>query len=177
MQVCTDDDLIVGMCTHMVMVPTPGGPVPTPIPHPFVSMVSDPSRKAASAVVQPLKAAAGEEPPDDRPMNLYGKPVANLGTQSKNAQVLPHIPMPPGVSWAPVPKAPKPIGGVLETPPPPDSPAMPPGDSVIDKGASKVNFGPGAIARLGDTAQCCSDPARMTASIIAIPKGGPCCAT
>lgn len=173
MQIATDQDLVMGVCTHMVMVPTPGGPVPTPLPHVFVSMIDDPSRKAVNAVVQPLKAAAGEEPPEDRPLNLYGLPVANVGTMSKNATVLPHIPMPPGVSWAPMPKPPKPMVGILETPPPPDPPAMPAGDAVLDMGATKVTFGPAAIARLGDTAQCCSEPSRMVATVLAIPKGGP----
>lgn len=175
-QVSSDDSLVVGMCIHMVMVPTPGGPVPTPLPHPFVAMISDPSRKAVNAVVTPLKGAAGEEPPDDRPMNLYGKPVSNVGCIPKNASMLPHIAMPPGTSWAPCPKAPKPMVGILETPPPPDSPAMPPGDCVLDKGNAKVKFGLGEVARLGDTAQACSDPARQTVFVIAIPLGGPCVA-
>lgn len=173
-QVCVDDCLVVGLCIHMVQVPSPAGPVPTPLPHPFVAMVSDPSRAAVNAVVQALKGAAGEEPPDDRPMNLYGKPVSNVGVIAKNSSALPHIPMPPGVAWAPCPKAPKPVCGILETPPPPDSPAMPPGDCVLDLGASKVKFGPGAIARLGDTAQACSDPARQVVFIVAFPFGGPC---
>jgi uncharacterized Zn-binding protein involved in type VI secretion len=28
-------DMIVGTDIHIVMIPTPGGPVPTPLPHPF----------------------------------------------------------------------------------------------------------------------------------------------
>ncbi|MDD9947852.1 MAG: hypothetical protein OXU20_42830, partial [Myxococcales bacterium] len=34
-------DLVVGVDTHIVMVPTPAGPVPTPLPQPFVGMVFD----------------------------------------------------------------------------------------------------------------------------------------
>lgn len=30
-----EGDRIVGIDIHIVMVPSPGGPVPTPIPHPF----------------------------------------------------------------------------------------------------------------------------------------------
>ena len=29
------NDQVVGVDTHIVMVPSPGGPVPTPLPHPF----------------------------------------------------------------------------------------------------------------------------------------------
>jgi len=28
-------DMVVATDTHIVMIPTPGGPVPTPLPHPF----------------------------------------------------------------------------------------------------------------------------------------------
>lgn len=28
-------DKVVGVDTHIVMIPSPGGPVPTPLPHPF----------------------------------------------------------------------------------------------------------------------------------------------
>ena len=34
-------DLVVGVDTHIVMVPTPAGPVPTPLPQPFVGIVFD----------------------------------------------------------------------------------------------------------------------------------------
>jgi uncharacterized Zn-binding protein involved in type VI secretion len=32
-------DQVVGTDTHIIMVPSPGGPVPTPIPHPFTGML------------------------------------------------------------------------------------------------------------------------------------------
>jgi RHS repeat-associated protein len=35
-------DPIVGVDIHIVLIPTPAGPVPTPLPHPFVGMVMDP---------------------------------------------------------------------------------------------------------------------------------------
>jgi uncharacterized Zn-binding protein involved in type VI secretion len=31
-----EGDQVVALDTHIVMVPSPGGPVPTPLPHPFV---------------------------------------------------------------------------------------------------------------------------------------------
>ena len=35
-------DMIIGVDIHIILVPTPGGPVPTPIPHPFIGIVFDP---------------------------------------------------------------------------------------------------------------------------------------
>jgi uncharacterized Zn-binding protein involved in type VI secretion len=32
-------DRIVGVDTHIIMIPSPGGPVPTPLPHPFMGML------------------------------------------------------------------------------------------------------------------------------------------
>lgn len=33
------NDRIVGTDIHIVMIPSPGGPVPTPLPHPFSGMI------------------------------------------------------------------------------------------------------------------------------------------
>ena len=171
MLVATDDDLIIGMCMHYELVPMPA-PTPTPIPHPFMAMISDPSRKAVQALTGPMKAGAGEPEPD-RPFNVYGLPVANTGTITKNSSALPHVPLPPGTGWAPMPKPPKPMVGILETPPPPDPPVSPAGDALLDKGSSKVVFGKGDVVRLGDTTKSCSEPARQSSTVLATPKGGP----
>jgi uncharacterized Zn-binding protein involved in type VI secretion len=32
-------DRIVGVDTHIIMIPSPGGPIPTPLPHPFMGMI------------------------------------------------------------------------------------------------------------------------------------------
>lgn len=34
-------DQVVGVDTHIVMIPSPGGPVPTPLPSPFAGMLTD----------------------------------------------------------------------------------------------------------------------------------------
>lgn len=34
-------DQIIGTDIHIVMLPTPGGPVPTPLPHPFAGQIDD----------------------------------------------------------------------------------------------------------------------------------------
>jgi uncharacterized Zn-binding protein involved in type VI secretion len=34
------NDQVMGTDTHIVMIPGPGGPVPTPLPHPFVGLIT-----------------------------------------------------------------------------------------------------------------------------------------
>jgi uncharacterized Zn-binding protein involved in type VI secretion len=34
-------DQVIGLDTHIVLVPSPGGPVPTPLPHPFTGIIDD----------------------------------------------------------------------------------------------------------------------------------------
>ncbi len=169
---CKDDDLVVGLCMHMELVPMPA-PTPTPLPHPFLATVGDPSRKAAKAVGQPMAAASGDEKLDERPVTINGALTTNVGTITKNATALPHIPLPPGTGWAPTPKPPKPKVGILETPPPPDLPVQPAGDALMDKGSSMVSFGAGDVVRLGDMCASCSEPARQVSTVIAIPVGPP----
>lgn len=33
-------DQIMATDTHIIMIPSPGGPVPTPLPHPFVGIIN-----------------------------------------------------------------------------------------------------------------------------------------
>ncbi len=69
-------DRVIGVDTHIVMVPSPGGPVPTPLPHPFVGMLD------------------GELSSD---VNIEGKPAATVGSTATNTPS--HIPTPPGTSF------------------------------------------------------------------------------
>ena len=62
--------------THIVMVPSPGGPVPTPLPHPFVGIID------------------GELSSD---VNIMGKPAATVDSTAGNTPA--HIPTPPGTSF------------------------------------------------------------------------------
>ena len=34
-----ENDQVVATDTHIIMIPTPGGPVPTPLPHPFMGII------------------------------------------------------------------------------------------------------------------------------------------
>jgi uncharacterized Zn-binding protein involved in type VI secretion len=70
-------DAVVGVDTHVVMVPQPTGPpVPTPLPHPFSGMI------ASGTVATVL---------------IAGAPAATVGSVATNAP--PHIPTPPGTSF------------------------------------------------------------------------------
>jgi uncharacterized Zn-binding protein involved in type VI secretion len=62
-------DQIVAVDTHIVMIPSPGGPVPTPLPHPFTGMIAG----GLSANVK-----------------IMGMPAATLGSTADNLP--PHIP-------------------------------------------------------------------------------------
>ena len=69
-------DIIIGVDTHIVMIPTPGGPVPTPLPHPFIGIVFDPM------TFVPMIGST---------ILVNGIPRGVAGTKVKNA--IPHIPM------------------------------------------------------------------------------------
>jgi uncharacterized Zn-binding protein involved in type VI secretion len=62
-------DQIVAVDTHIIMIPSPGGPVPTPLPHPFTGMIAG----GLSANVK-----------------IMGMPAATLGSTADNLP--PHIP-------------------------------------------------------------------------------------
>lgn len=69
-------DQITAVDTHIVMVPSPGGPTPTPLPHPFVGIID------------------GNLSPNVR---ITGLPAATLGSTATNTP--PHMPTPPGTSF------------------------------------------------------------------------------
>lgn len=62
-------DQIVATDIHIIMIPTPGGPVPTPLPHPFTGQIDG----ALSADV-----------------NIEGKPAATQGSTATN--IPSHVP-------------------------------------------------------------------------------------
>ena len=72
----TERSMVVGVDTHIVMVPSPGGPIPTPLPHPFTGQVD-------GGTVQTVK--------------IMGKPAATVDSQATNTPS--HIPTPPGTSF------------------------------------------------------------------------------
>src|SRR5512137_1836516 len=69
-------DPLLGIDTHIIMIPSPAGPIPTPLPHPYVGMVFDPMDYV------PMLGAS---------VYINGLP---RGVAGSNGQALPpHIPM------------------------------------------------------------------------------------
>lgn len=62
-------DQITATDTHIIMIPSPGGPVPTPLPHPFMGM---------------LDADLSSD------VNIMQRPAAKVGSKATNTP--PHIP-------------------------------------------------------------------------------------
>lgn len=69
-------DRVVATDTHNVMVLSPGGPVITPLPHPFTGNIN------------------GSLSSD---VNIMGKPAAVVGSTADNTPA--HIPSPPGTAF------------------------------------------------------------------------------
>jgi uncharacterized Zn-binding protein involved in type VI secretion len=63
-------DKILAMDIHIILVPSPGGPVPTPVPHPFSGIIDS----GTSSNVM-----------------IMGLPAATVGTTATNTP--PHIPL------------------------------------------------------------------------------------
>ncbi len=69
-------DQVIATDIHIVMVPSPGGPVPTPLPHPFVGVLMG----NLSLNVK-----------------INGMAAATVGSTADN--IPPHIPTPPGTTF------------------------------------------------------------------------------
>ena len=69
-------DQITAIDTHIVMVPSGGGPVPTPLPHPFTGVISG--------------ALSGD-------VNIMGMPAATVDSTADNTPA--HVPTPPGTAF------------------------------------------------------------------------------
>jgi uncharacterized Zn-binding protein involved in type VI secretion len=80
-KIATQGDKVVGTDTHIVMVPSPSGPVPTSLPHPFQGTIVNGC---------------------DESVTINGKPVALVGAEAMNDT--PHVPTPPGTSFQKPPK-------------------------------------------------------------------------
>jgi RHS repeat-associated protein len=80
-------DPVLGVDIHIILVPTPAGPVPTPLPNPFVGMVFDP---AGMVFAIGFGAATGGV----SFTLVNGLPVTNTGTGATNKLTLPHLPVP-----------------------------------------------------------------------------------
>lgn len=162
-------DPVVGVDIHWELVPTPAGPIPTPLPNPFVGMVFDPMGLAVGLVLdQIIGRLTGSPPTGAVTVNLL--PATNTGTE---AMGFGHIIMPPGTSWAPMPSV-MPVIVPKHPPEGPDNPAMPDNDAIVITGSKTVHVMGTNFARFGDFAMSCSEPVRLPSSVVmAIPKGLP----
>lgn len=75
-------DRVVATDTHIVMIPTPGGPVPTPLPHPFAgaldgSLSTDVQIEGKAAAVQ--GSTATNSPPHVPQGGPFQSPPKNRG--------------------------------------------------------------------------------------------------
>ena len=75
-------DQIVGVDTHIIMIPSPGGPVPTPLPHPFSgildgSLSSDVKIMGMNAAT--LNSTATNMPPHIPQGGPFQAPPSNRG--------------------------------------------------------------------------------------------------
>ena len=76
MPAATANSQVLSVDTHIVLVPTPGGPAPTPLPHPF------------SGAIDGNTVAA---------VKIGGQAAAVVGSTARNNPA--HIPTPPGASF------------------------------------------------------------------------------
>lgn len=107
-------DQIIGTDIHIVLIPSPGGPIPTPLPSPFTGqLLLDLSTDVM----------------------IEGKQAAVMGSKAINSP--PHVP----------------AGGPFQTPPKNQ------GEVMVGSTTVMINGKP--VARMGDMAKTCSDPADL----------------
>jgi uncharacterized Zn-binding protein involved in type VI secretion len=74
-------DKITGVDTHIIMIPSPGGPVPTPLPHPFNGIIN--GNLSSNVMIMGMPAATQESTADNMPHIPQGgpfqKPPSNKG--------------------------------------------------------------------------------------------------
>lgn len=84
-------DQVVGLDTHVILIPSPGGPVPTPIPHPFTGLIQD--KVSTTVFVENMGAAvvgsvANGAPPHIPMGGPFQTPAANKGTISRGSNTV-----------------------------------------------------------------------------------------
>ncbi len=96
-------DPVMGVDTHIILIPTPAGPVPTPLPHPYIGMLLDPmdyipklgTAIRVNGVPRAVAGTAGVALPPHIPMGgPFLKPPSNesemfMGSMTVNADGAP----------------------------------------------------------------------------------------
>jgi len=161
-------DPVVGVDIHFEI--TPMGP-PAPFPNPFIGLIFDAKGLAQGQFID-FVAALYTGTARKGPVLINGLVAANVGTSALNSLGTPHILMPPGVAWAPMPKPPRP--SFKGPPEPPGPPIAPEGDAVHVFGSQTVSIMGSSAVRMGDPAMSCGEPVRLPSSVaMAIPMGAP----
>jgi uncharacterized Zn-binding protein involved in type VI secretion len=76
-------DKVMATDTHIVMIPSPGGPVPTPLPHPFVGQIDGGLSSDVNIEGKPAayKGSTATNTPSHVPQGgSFQSPPANKGT-------------------------------------------------------------------------------------------------
>ncbi len=76
-------DKVQGLDIHIIMIPTPGGPVPTPLPHPFAGTIMQETSTDVMIENKPaatVNSIATNLPPHIPQGGSFAKPPANQGT-------------------------------------------------------------------------------------------------
>ncbi|MFH1860614.1 MAG: PAAR domain-containing protein [bacterium] len=76
-------DQIMATDIHIIMIPTPGGPVPTPLPHPFIGIIN--GGLSADVKIMGMPAATVDSTAQNMPPHIpqggpFQKPPANKAT-------------------------------------------------------------------------------------------------
>lgn len=76
-------DTVVATDIHIIMIPSPGGPVPTPLPHPFNGIISgnlSPNVKIMGMAAAIVGSTATNTPPHIPQGGPFQKPPSNQAT-------------------------------------------------------------------------------------------------
>jgi uncharacterized Zn-binding protein involved in type VI secretion len=76
-------DKVMATDTHIVMIPSPGGPVPTPLPHPFIGMID--GNLSSDVKIMGMPAATVDSTASNMPPHIpqggpFQKPPSNKAT-------------------------------------------------------------------------------------------------
>jgi len=81
-------DQIIATDIHIIMIPSPGGPVPTPLPHPFNGIINgnlSSNVKIGGMPAATLGSTADSTPPHIPQGGPFQKPPTNKGTIIKGS--------------------------------------------------------------------------------------------
>jgi uncharacterized Zn-binding protein involved in type VI secretion len=73
-------DQIMGVDIHIIMIPSPGGPIPTPLPHPFAGIIDGELESTVKIMGMPaatVGSTASNKPPHIPQGGAFQKPPAN----------------------------------------------------------------------------------------------------